>query len=155
MRITLDASRIRFEALDKDQVNSFYADEFVKEQYRDDITDSFEFIERENVMYIGAFVDGDLGAMFYCSDVSSIETEVHLAFYKEYTPYSRIICKEFIRWMFEENGIYRITTYVMDFRRVAVNLALKIGFQYEGFMRKCSIRDGVWYGKHVLGITKE
>lgn len=154
MRITLDASRIRFETLTKEQVNAFYNDEYVKEQYRDDITDSFEFTGRDNVTYTGAFVDGDLGAMFYCVDISGIEVEVHLAFYKEYTFYSRAICKEFIRWMFEDNDVFRITTYVMDFRRVAVNLALKLGFKYEGCMRKCTIRDGVFYDKHVLGITR-
>lgn len=153
MRITLDASRIRFESLEKQYVEQIYNDEFVQEQYRNDLI-KYEYTDGENISYIGAFVDTELSGMFYCIDVSPIEVEVHLAFYKEFTPYSRAICKEFIKWMFEENGIYRITTYVIDYRRVGVNLALKLGFKYEGCMRKCSIRDGVWYDKHVLGIVK-
>lgn len=153
MRITLDASRIRFEALEKDDVDKIYNDSFVQDQYRNDLV-KYEYCERSDAGYIGVYVDTELAGMFYCVDMSPIEVEVHLAFYKEFTPYSRILCKEFIKWMFEENGIHRITTYVMDYRRIGVNLALKLGFQYEGFMRKCSIRDGVWYGKHVLGIVK-
>lgn len=153
MRITLESSRVRFESLDRNTVESFYKDEYIKEQYRDDL-DNFKYSYNDNVSYIGAYVDGDLAGFFYCVDISTIETEVHIGFYKEYTIYSRVICKEFIRWMFEENNVFRITTYVMDFRRKAVNLALKIGFKYEGFMNKCVIRDGVWYGKHVLGITR-
>lgn len=153
MRITIDASRIRFETIDADTVNAVYQDEYVKEQYRNDI-EEYEFIEREGVSYIGAYVDTELAGMFYCVEISPIEVEVHLAFFKEFTTYSRAICAEFIRWMFEDNEMYRITTYVMDYRRVAVNLALKLGFKYEGFMRQCSIRDGVWYGKHVLGIVR-
>ena len=153
MRITLDASRIRFELIDADTVNAVYQDEYVKEQYRNDI-EEYEFTDREGVSYIGIFVDGDLGGFFYCVDISTIEIEVHLAFLAEYTPYSRIICATFIDWLFENRKISRLTTYVMDYRRVAVNLALKLGFKYEGFMQKCMVRDGVWYGKHVLGIVR-
>jgi len=153
VRITLDASRIRFEALDKETVEAIYNDEFVKEQYRNDLV-KYKYCDRDDVSYIGAYVDTELSGMFYCVEMSPVEIEVHLAFFEEFTPYARIICKEFIKWMFEENEIHRITTYVMDYRRVGVNMALKLGFKYEGFMDKCSIRDGVWYGKHVLGIVR-
>lgn len=153
MRIEIESSRIRFENIGKDVVQSLYADDYIKESYRNDI-EEYNFSANSNVSYLGMFVDGDLAGMFICIDISPIEVEVHLAFYREYTVYSRDICREFIRWMFEENEIHRITTYVMDFRRKAVNLALKIGFKYEGLMKKCTIRDGVWYDKHVLGITK-
>lgn len=154
MRIALDPNRIRFDKLDRSTVNAIYKDKYIREQYRDDLTDCYKYNKNDNVSYEGVYIDNDLAGMFYCVEISAIETEVHLAFYKEYTVYSRDICKEFIRWMFEDNNVYRITTYVMDFRRVAVNLALKIGFKYEGFMRNCAIRDGVWYGKHVLGIVR-
>lgn len=153
MRIEIDTSRIRFEGLQKEHVESVYADEFIKEQYRNDLYQE-GYRDNPDFSYIGAYIDTELVGMFCCIDVSLIEVEVHLAFFKDSTIYSRIVCKEFIKWMFEESNIYRITTMVMDFRRTAVNLALKIGFKYEGLMRKCIIRDGVWYGKHILGITK-
>jgi RimJ/RimL family protein N-acetyltransferase len=154
MRITLDASRIRFEAItNADIVNSIYNDEYVKEQYRNDIED-YCYIDRDNLGYIGIYVDNDLAGMYIVFDISPIEIEVHIAFFKEYTVYARDISKEFIRWMFEDNDINRITTYVMDYRRIAVNMALRLGFKYEGFMNKCTIRDGIWYGKHVLGIVR-
>lgn len=154
MRVTLDAGRIRFEQIGKDTVNAIYQDEYVKEQYRDDLTEYYEYVERDNATYQGVFIDGDLSGMFYCIDISPIEVEVHMAFYKEYTIYARQICKEFKRWLFEDNDTYRITTYVFDYRRKAVNMLLKIGFKYEGCMLKCAVRDGVWYNKHVLGSTR-
>lgn len=155
MRVTIDANRVRFEQIGRKTVNSLYKDDYIKEQYRDDLTPFYKYAKRDNVTYQGVFIDGDLAGMFYCVDISPIEIEVHMAFYKEYTVYARTICNEFKRWMLEDNNIYRITTYVMDYRRKAVNMLLKIGFKYEGFMNKCAVRDGVWYGKHVLGITKE
>lgn len=153
MRTEIESSRIRFEGLQRDIVESIYADEFIKEQYRNDLYQE-NYRDNPDFGYIGAYIDTELVGMFCCIDVSLIEIEVHPAFYKDSTIYSREVCKEFIKWMFEENNIYRITTMVMDFRRKAVNLALKIGFKYEGKMNKCAIRDGIWYDKHILGITK-
>lgn len=153
MRIALDASRIRFEVIDKGMVLSLYNDDYIKEQYRNDL-EVYTYQDFEGASYLGMYVDGDLAGMFYCVEITEIEVEVHLAFYKEYTLYSRDICKEFIRYLFEDCEYYRVTTYVMDYRRKAVNLALKLGFRYEGLMKKCTIRDGIWYDKHVLGIVR-
>lgn len=153
MHIAIAPSRIRFERLTKELAESVYADEYIKEQYRNDLYQE-GYRDNPDFRYFGAYIDSELVGMFCCIDITVIEIEVHPAFFKDSTIYSREVCKEFVRWMFEVNNIYRITTLVMDFRRTAVNLALKIGFKYEGMMNKCAIRDGVWYGKHILGITR-
>lgn len=151
MRTTIDASRVRFENLTDEQVDSIYNDDYVKEQYRNDL-DNFVRNNNDNSSYIGAFVDGDLAGMFYCTEISSLETEVHLAFYKDYRYHVKDICKYFIEWMLVDNNVKRITTFVYDYRRTVVNMLLKLGFKYEGYMANCAIKDGILYGKHVLGV---
>lgn len=153
MRITLDAGRVRFEVIPHSLVATIYADDYVKEQYRDDL-DSFGVTNNDKASYVGVYVDGVLAGMFYCIEISSLETEVHLAFFKDYRYMVRDICYYFIDFMMNENNVFRLTTFVHDYRRTVVNMLLKLGFKYEGFMNKCVIRDGKFYGKHVMGITR-
>lgn len=153
MRIALDASRVKFEDLNKISVNAIFNDDYVKEQCRDDISSRHKYKNSKSLMYKGAFLDNQLAGLFYCEYVTPLELEVHIFFLKECAVYARHLCDEFVKWAFE-NNVFRITTYVADYRRTIVNMLLKIGFQYEGLMRKCVIRDGIWYNKHVLGITR-
>lgn len=153
MRITLESSRIEFfQIINEDLINSILFDDYVKEGINDDLG-VYVYKENEDLQYIGCYVDGDLAGLFYTMRLSAIEVESHIALLKEYRPYARVLAKAYTDFIFNE-GYLRITTFVCDFNRSVVNMCLKIGFKYEGLMRKCCIKNGIFYDKHVMGYVK-
>lgn len=153
MRVTIDANRIRFEEVTKDIVRPIFNDEYVIDKCCSDY-DVFTESTLDRFTHIGVYVDDKLVGVFYYDRISVIEIEAHMAFYASAKELVRDLTYLFAKHVFDSSIALRITVFAYDYRRTVINMLIKVGFRIEGVMRKCAIKNSVWYDKYALGILK-
>jgi ribosomal-protein-alanine N-acetyltransferase len=61
----------------------------------------------------------------------------------------------FVRYLFRETELIRVTAHVFSHNIASVRVAEKNGFVREGFLRKHYSKDGVYYDGFLYGLLKE
>jgi [ribosomal protein S5]-alanine N-acetyltransferase len=63
--------------------------------------------------------------------------------------------RAFIRYLFRETELTRITAHVFSQNTASIRVIEKNGFVREGFLRKHYCKDGVYYDGVLYGLLKE
>jgi ribosomal-protein-alanine N-acetyltransferase len=61
----------------------------------------------------------------------------------------------FIRYLFRETELTRITAHIFSHNTASIRVAEKNGFIREGFLRKHYCKDGIYYDGFLYGLLKE
>lgn len=112
-------------------------------------------IDHERATYYAAYVDEEFAGAFLAIRQTQIELDVHALLKRRYIEFSREFGHGFISVCFEDPEIERLTAKVIDGLTGALNYCLKIGFTYEGAMRKACYQGGVAKDVHILGLLRE
>ena len=137
-------------------INSIYLHPDIADRILHDDIDQF-YVEHQSVNYLAAYVDQKLVGVFMLmkrvTPRVKMDCEIHIAILKEFRRYHRLLCELCLDSVFE-SGFQRITLTVTDYARSMVNLALKLGFKYEGCKRHAFLKNGIFWDLHMLGMIR-
>jgi hypothetical protein len=135
-------------------IREFFAHEDISGPLSNDMGDDYNYIDSDTD-YLGAYVNDELAGIFRVKSASKLNDKAHFAIRKHQLAHIREFCVKCIDWIFTENKAHRITLEIPDCWRERVNMALKLGFKYEGKARESYMKDGVMLDTHILGLLKE
>jgi hypothetical protein len=108
------------------------------------------------VVYLSAKINDKIVGAFLAIRQTATDMHLHSLLKKEALPKSRELGKMCIDWAFSSNKeIQRVTANIIEGLEQAKNYCLKLGFVYEGRLRKAIAKDGKKLDIHILGITRE
>lgn len=111
--------------------------------------DDFHPIE-ENV-YLKVHDNGDKG-LFLISHVNSICCEIHTALLPSSRGMALFYAKDVLLWIGENTPYRKIITFVPENNIKAKSLALKSGFEVEGFINNSWAKNGKLLGQYIMGV---
>jgi hypothetical protein len=78
----------------------------------------------------------------------------HMVFFDRAPAEKANLCREMVKWMFENFPIHRITVTPPVIYRATVRLLEKIGFSLEGSKYQSVLLGGRWVDQSIYGITR-
>lgn len=81
--------------------------------------------------------------------------EVHVALNEESRGLAVYICREAIRWFFDNEDCNKITAAIPSFNHHAMRIAKYVGFSSAGTREKAFIKNGKAYNLNLFELNKE
>lgn len=129
-----------------------YADPYIQRVGWDEVP--AQPINHPAVQYLSALVYGNFAGAFMAVRFSDREIEMHSLIRKEYIKDSRELGGMALDWAFAQDGVQRVTAYIISDLVSAMNYCLKLGFKFEGIRREACVKNGVPLDVHIFGILK-
>lgn len=111
-------------------------------------------IHHELAHYISVFADSVFVGCYLLIDFSEREREAHCFLLKRAIPYSREISNAFLCYVFSNPKVSRLTGWVREDLKEAVNHNAKHGFQIEGVKFDAVMVNGELKNLVMMGITR-
>lgn len=131
---------------------ALYGDPFVARICDDGM--EFAPVVHPLVTYLSAFNGAEFLGAYLVVRFSDFEYEAHSLLMKRATAHARELGRLLLSWVFSHPRVLRLTGYVREGIKTAVNHCLKMGLTYEGFRRDALLVNGEPKGLHILGITR-
>lgn len=146
---------IRIQPIDasSSELARLFADPYISQVGHDDRPAAP--IDHPAVQYYGAWLENSFMGAFVRIESGFVEIDVHSMLLKKAHRFCRDIGREFLRLMFENQAVHRITAQIIDGFSSAVNYCLNLGFVREGYRRDACRKDGQLVGVHILGLTRK
>lgn len=130
-----------------------YADPYIRRIEHDHRTASI--VIHPQATYLAAKINNKIVGAFLAIRQNPTDINLHALLKKEAIGKSRELGKLCIDWAFSNEGITRVTAYVLEGLEQAKNYCLKLGFVYEGKKRNAVLKNGKTLDLYILGITRE
>jgi len=110
----------------------------------------------ENHIYVGAFDDEDLIGFYWMHHENSVTVQIHANILLKHRDKSSQATRGIIDFIYEMMpNIHKVNAKIPTCYPDVYKHAIKHGFKDEGLDRLSSVRDGVLYDQHILGLTRE
>lgn len=105
--------------------------------------------------YISVFKDNVFVGAFLLIDFTCTEIEAHCYLLPKALKDCRKIISKFLTLVFENPNILRVTGWVYEDLKTAINCFKKAGFVVEGVKRSATIRNNKLTNIILMGLTRE
>ena len=109
------------------------------------------FPPMDKIVYVRA---GDYGLLVGLP-VNEETLDVHLALLPNARGHALNICKEAIRWTFENLKVYRLVSTIPVMNKHAIKLAEKVGMEFIGIKEKSFIKNDYAHDQYLFSMNKE
>lgn len=93
--------------------------------------------------------------IIWFSDLSQItDCTAHMVFFDRKPTEKAEVCREMIRWMFNNFPLNRITVTPPAMYHATIRLLKRLGMKYEGCKRQSVLIGGKWNDQHFYGILR-
>lgn len=141
------------EGITEGQLKQVYADPYIRRVGHDHRAAAP--IYHPLVTYYSAYVGSEFVGAFMAIRDTAVELSLHALLHKSAIQHSRELGREFLRLVWQQPAILRVTAYIISGLESAKNYCLKLGFQYEGCRRCACLQGGIVRDVHILGMTRE
>ena len=118
------------------------------------VREDFKLVKSKHIWYIGVYENETYLGLWMFYPHNSICWEVHTCLLPIAWGKSTEMGKEMVTWLFNNTPCQRIITNVPTFNKLALILAINVGFKEFGRNVKSFIRNGILYDQIVLGMSK-
>jgi len=140
----------RFQA---DIVDRIVSDPYISEAVRHDHRRP-GFIKHPDVVYFGAYVDGELVGVYCVIASGFVEVDLHAFLGRAAHPYCRDLARLMFEHIFADPEINRITAQILEGLDSVRNHCRRLGFVDEGFRSGAQMKDGKLIGVHTMGLLR-
>lgn len=137
---------------DKHLLNLIYKDNYINSAFGD-LHIKKPILNNKKVIYYACFVNNVFVGCFLEIKKNIIDSEVHSLLMKSGLKYSRCLAKKFLKIIFDQSKVYRISTRVLIIHKKVINFCLKIGFKFEGLQHNADIKNNTFCDVALFRIT--
>jgi hypothetical protein len=123
---------------------------------RGDFDNFFSALTQPNTMWFEVREEEEIVGIIWITDLELVvDVNAHMMFFDKKPAEKAQICRELIKWAFENLAIHRVTVPVPEIYHATYRLVEKLGFKYEGTKREAVLIGRKWYGIKHYGMTRE
>lgn len=138
-----------------EEVRAVLADPRCYWRMRDDLSPSLDSVSPlplPQVRYVMAEEEERFGVFLLCGDET--RAEVHFCLLPSTWGWSDLLAHCFLAWAWQNTALRVLSALVPNYNRLALKLALKVGFREKAKMLKSGTKDGKWFDLHVLELER-
>lgn len=120
-----------------------------------DLENFIRYITSQDTLWLEIWKGDNLVGIITCEGMHRIiDIEAHVLFLDREVANKAGVCKEVVKWLFDNFALQRITVEVPRLYFATIRLVEQIGFRYEGTKRDAILIGGKWENVKTFGLTR-
>ena len=95
------------------------------------------------------------GVLYLTEVIPNLSASAHFIFWDQKLRGRESFILDVLHWVMHAVNLQKINAFIPQYARVAIHFAKKLGFQYEGMLRRASYSNNKVFNMVILGMIKE